>query len=147
MFAVIFAMFIFAKIIFAMLEPTMSSRWRWSNEAIADAVVKHTHARHLNFNINMLRMRIKNTQTRRIQNMGSEWKWSALSRQCCCNNCNGSMAEMQLNSLQRGSRSKNHTECNAPSSVSTVSPFSNTNTDNTFNTNTFIECTYRYMLI
>ena len=144
MFAVIFAMLIFAKIIFAMLEPTMSSRWRWSNEAIADAVVKHTHARHLNFNINMLRMRIKNTH--RIQNMGSGWKWSALSRQCCCNNCNGSMAEMQLNSLQRGSRSKNHTECNAPSSVSTVSPFSNTNTDNTFNTNTFIECTYRYML-
>ena len=144
MFAVIFAMFIFAKIIFAMLEPTMSSRWRWSNEAIADAVVKHTHARHLNFNINMLRMRIKNTHTQNSE-YGVRVKMVSFVATMFCNNCNGSMAEMQLNSLQRGSRSKNHTECNAPSSVSTVSPFSNTNTDNTFNTNTFIECTYRYI--
>ena len=113
MFAVIFAMFIFAKIIFAMLEPTMSSRWRWSNEAIADAVVKHTHARHLNFNINMLRMRIKNTHTQNSE-YGVRVKMVSFVATMFCNNCNGSMAEMQLNSLQRGSRSKNHTECNAP---------------------------------
>ena len=47
---------IFAQIIFAMLKPSMSRRWRWSNEAIADAVVKHTHARYLKSSTTVIMM-------------------------------------------------------------------------------------------